>query len=111
MPDVEEDRVAVLGEFGGQALALEDHLWVRDLAKAPDHFKTSKTPEALQEEYLKLIEQLPPLINQGLAAAVYTQTTDVESEVNGLMTYDREVIKIDTATLHSAHAPLYQTAQ
>ena len=84
MPETEEARVAVLGEFGGQALAVEDHLWVTDLAKAPSHFNTSKTPEALRKEYLGLIKELEPLIEQGLAAAVYTQTTDVESEVNGL---------------------------
>ena len=76
----------MLGEFGGQALAVADHLWVTDLTNAPSHFNTSKTPQALQEEYLALVDRLCPLIDQGLAAAVYTQTTDVESEVNGLMT-------------------------
>ena len=107
MPATEADRVAVLGEFGGQALAVADHLWVTDLTKAPTHFNTSKTKEALQQEYLTLIRQLPPLIDKGLAAAVYTQTTDVESEVNGLMTYDRAVIKIHPDTLAAVHRQLY----
>ena len=108
MPDPEAARVAVLGEFGGQALAIADHLWVTDLTNAPQHFNTSKTQEALQEEYLALIDQLKPLIRKGLAAAVYTQTTDVESEVNGLMTYDRALLKIAADTLRAAHEPLYQ---
>ena len=108
MPDTEEGRVAVLGEFGGQALAVADHLWVTDLTKAPTHFNTSKSRAALQAEYLTLIEQLKPLIKKGLAAAVYTQTTDVESEVNGLMTYDRAVLKIGADTLRAAHAPVYE---
>ncbi len=107
LPDLEEDRVAVLGEFGGQALAVEDHLWVSSLEKAPTHFKTSKTRAALQTEYLSLIDQLKQLVAQGLAGAVYTQTTDVESEVNGLMTYDRAVLKIPADTLRAAHEPLY----
>ena len=108
MPTPEADRVAVLGEFGGQALAVADHLWVTDLTNAPSHFNTSKTSQALQEEYLTLIRQLRPLIDRGLAAAVYTQTTDVESEVNGLMTYDRAIMKIRVDTLQAAHAPLYE---
>ena len=107
MPTPEDDRVAVLGEFGGQALAVADHLWVTDLTNAPTHFNTSKTKEALQQEYLALIKRLPPLIKKGLAAAVYTQTTDVESEVNGLMTYDRALLKINVDTLAAAHEKLY----
>ncbi len=107
-PDMEEVRVAVLGEFGGQALPMEEHLWVKDLEKAPTHFETSKTAEDLQAEYRGLYEKLYPLIDEGLSAAVYTQTTDVESEVNGLMTYDREVIKMDLDTLKAIHEETYR---
>ena len=107
LPEPEANRVAVLGEFGGQALAEQGHLWVTNLEKAPTHFKTSKTRAALQQEYTTLINALKPLIEQGLAAAVYTQTTDVESEVNSLMTYDRAVLKIPADTLRALHEPLY----
>ena len=48
------------------------------------------------------------LISQGLAAAIYTQTTDVEGEVNGLMTYDRKITKIPVALLHAMHSKLYK---
>jgi hypothetical protein len=44
----------------------------------------------------------------GVSAAVYTQTTDVEGEVNGLLTYDREIIKIPIETLREIHAPLFK---
>ncbi|MFP4088811.1 MAG: glycoside hydrolase family 2 protein [Cyclobacteriaceae bacterium] len=108
MPALENVRVAVLGEFGGQALPLEEHLWVQNLEKAPTHFKTSKTSEDLMREYRNLYEKLYPLIDKGLAAAVYTQTTDVESEVNGLMTYDREVIKMNMDTLKMLHQRTYR---
>nr|WKN34334.1 glycoside hydrolase family 2 TIM barrel-domain containing protein [Tunicatimonas sp. TK19036] len=108
MPDTEEVRVAVLGEFGGQALAIPDHLWVTDLSKAPTHFKTSSSADSLLHAYQLLYRPLDSLRKKGLAAAVYTQTTDVESEVNGLLTYDREVIKMDVDTLAATHRSLYE---
>ncbi|WKN42557.1 glycoside hydrolase family 2 protein [Tunicatimonas pelagia] len=107
MPEVEDVRVAVLGEFGGQALVVPDHLWVTDLSKAPTHFKTSTSADSLLMAYSSLYVPLDSLKKQGLAAAVYTQTTDVESEVNGLMTYDRAVIKMDLDTLQLIHEKLY----
>ncbi len=107
MPETEPVRVAVLGEFGGQALAVENHLWLTDFTEAPTHFNTSKTMEALRQEYTALVDQLNPLIEKGLSAAVYTQTTDVEIEVNGLLTYDREVIKINPDTLAMINQKVY----
>lgn len=92
---VEQSRASVLGEFGGQALVIENHLWLTDLSKAPNHYKTSTSADALHEKYIAMIDSLKVLKEKGLSAAVYTQTTDVESEVNGLMTYDRKVIKFD----------------
>lgn len=84
--------VDVLGEFGGIGRPVEGHLWQPDRNWGYVQFKTAE--EAL-EQYGKFAEQLKGLIAEGVAAAVYTQTTDVEGEVNGLMTYDREVIKMD----------------
>ncbi|MGD9557174.1 MAG: hypothetical protein AB7V25_09175 [Mangrovibacterium sp.] len=54
-----------------------------------------KNSEEVTDEYVKYGEQLFKLVKAGFSAAVYTQTTDVEMEVNGLMTYDRKVIKVD----------------
>jgi beta-galactosidase len=56
-----------------------------------------------------LIEKLEPLVKQGLAAAIYTQTSDVEGEINGLMTYDRKVVKFDAAKLAALHGRLMQS--
>lgn len=89
------DRASVLGEFGGQALIVKDHIWLTDFTKAPSHFKTSQSESALHEKYDLMIDSLMQLKKKGLAAAVYTQTTDVEIEVNGIMTYDRKVMKFD----------------
>jgi beta-galactosidase/beta-glucuronidase len=85
-------RATVLGEYGGIGLALEDHLWTPDRNWGYVQFKTSKE---VTDQYVKYGEELLRLIKAGFSAAVYTQTTDVEGEVNGLMTYDREIIKIE----------------
>ncbi|KOH42577.1 glycoside hydrolase family 2 protein [Sunxiuqinia dokdonensis] len=85
-------RATVLGEYGGIGLALEDHLWATDRNWGYVQFKNKKE---VTNEYVKYGKQLLDLINAGFSAAVYTQTTDVEGEVNGLMTYDRKVIKIE----------------
>jgi arylsulfatase len=91
----EAGRAIVLGEYGGQALAVKDHLWNSDLSQAPGHIRTSRTKEDLLAVYSRLVDSLVILKGKGLSAAVYTQATDVEEEVNGLMTYDREILKID----------------
>jgi beta-galactosidase/beta-glucuronidase len=91
------NRASVLGEFGGQALVVKGHLWLTDFSKAPNHYKTSQSESALHEKYEAMADSLVVLKKEGLAAAVYTQTTDVEVEVNGIMTYDRKVMKFDEA--------------
>ncbi len=85
-------RATVLGEYGGIGWANKEHLWEPDRNWGYVQFNSSKE---VTDEYVKYAEQLKQLIRQGFSAAVYTQTTDVEVEVNGLMTYDRAVIKVD----------------
>jgi hypothetical protein len=86
-------RSNVLGEYGGIGLAIEGHLWEKERNWGYVQYKTSV--EAT-DAYINLAEKLKRLIPYGYSAAVYTQTTDVEIEVNGLMTYDRKVIKLDS---------------
>ena len=104
-PALEDNRAAVLGEFGGLGLPVKGHSWQDEKNWG---YRSFTTPEALTEAYASLMHQLRMLVGEGLAAAVYTQTTDVEIEVNGLLTYDREVIKIDVDTLKALHQKLYQ---
>ncbi|HUT07362.1 MAG TPA: PA14 domain-containing protein [Candidatus Latescibacteria bacterium] len=94
MPSVEEKRAAVLGEFGGLGLPLTGHLWQ---AEGNWGYRNFDDTGAYEARYAELIRNLYPLVDRGLAAAVYTQTSDCEVEVNGLMTYDREVTKLDPA--------------
>ena len=106
MPEPEDNRAAVLGEFGGEALVVKDHLWIQDFSRAPSHYETSQSEDALHQTYDRMIAQVDSMKDEGLAAAVYTQTTDVEAEVNGVMTYDRAVIKFDEAHMREMHTAL-----
>ncbi|MGO1597488.1 MAG: glycoside hydrolase family 2 protein [Sphingobacterium sp.] len=99
-----EDYVLALGEFGGLGLPVEGHTWQE---KDNWGYQSFKNPEELKKRYEGLVTELSKLIPLGLSAAVYTQTTDVEVETNGLMTYDRKVIKIPEAELNNMHQKLY----
>jgi hypothetical protein len=91
-PAREPDRAAVLGEFGGLGLAVEGHTWV----KQTWGYRGMSNPKALTRKYLELWQKVQQLRDEaGLCAAVYTQITDVETECNGLLTYDRKVVKVD----------------
>ena len=93
-------RVNVLGEYGGIGLAVQDHLWWNKRNWGYIQFKNA---EEVTAEYVKYAKELKPLVKKGFSAAVYTQTTDVEGEVNGLMTYDRKVIKINAEKVRAAN--------
>jgi hypothetical protein len=95
-PENEPNRAAVLGEYGGLGLPVLDHTWRKEKNWG---YRGYQTPEELTNAYQEITRKLLPLIPQGLCAAIYTQTTDVEIEVNGLMTYDREVIKMNPETV------------
>lgn len=93
-------RATVLGEYGGIGLVLKDHLWEPDRNWGYVQFNT---PEEVTDEYVNYADKLYKLIPNGFSAAVYTQTTDVEVEVNGLMTYDRKVIKVEEPRVREAN--------
>jgi len=99
------DRVSVLGEFGGLGLPVAGHLWKDD-----DHwgYRTYRSAAELRAAYGTLMHRLHGLVGRGLAAAVYTQTTDVEIEVNGLLTYDRAVLKLDPDETAAWHRMLFE---
>jgi beta-galactosidase/beta-glucuronidase len=110
MPDPKyfgKDQIVVLGEFGGLGLPVEGHTW-QD--KNNWGYQSFKNKEELWDRYSDFINRLPALIEKGLSAAVYTQTTDVEVETNGLLTYDRKVIKMPEAKLKELHSKLYNPA-
>ena len=100
-PEPEQNRAIVLGEFGGLGLPVAGHTWQEQKNWG---YRSFTNAVALTDAYVGLIQKLFPLISEkGLSAAVYTQTTDVEIEVNGLMTYDREVVKMNLDRVMNAN--------
>ena len=96
-------RAVVLSEFGGYNLPLAGHTW----NDANFGYRGYKTPEALEAAYRKLYEaQIIPAKEKGLAACVYTQLSDVEDEVNGLVTSDRRVVKLPVSAPFALNAQL-----
>lgn len=95
----------VLGEFGGLGLPVEGHTWA---TKANWGYQTFKNADELTRRYEGFMKELKTMQQKGLSAAVYTQTTDVEVETNGLMSYDRRVLKIPAERLKALHEPLYK---
>lgn len=94
----------VLGEYGGLGLPIPGHTW-----KEKDNwgYQSFKTADELFDKYASFMNRMEYLIKKGLSAAVYTQTTDVEQETNGLMTYDRKIIKVPEAKLKEVTNKLY----
>ncbi len=96
----DKNMINVLGEYGGIGLPVEGHLWQADKNWGYVQYKNG---DEVLAEFASFAEQLKQLIKQGCSAAVYTQTTDVEIEINGLMTYDRKVIKMDEKKLRAVN--------
>lgn len=98
MPEYKNDnRALALGEFGGLGLPIENHTW-----KEKDNwgYRSYNNNDELRTAFISLLEKIPALISKGLSAAIYTQTTDVEVEVNGLLTYDRKVDKMGAESVN-----------
>jgi hypothetical protein len=95
-PSVRDGRAIVDGEYGGLGLVLDDHCW----PGPPNAYEMTPTRERLTERYAEVNAALERVVvERGLSGVVYTQTTDVENEVNGLITYDRRVVKVDPAVV------------
>ncbi len=91
------DKPLVLSEFGGYACSIAGHIFNKEKSYG---YRTCTDPEKLNQDLEKLYyEKVIPAISRGLCAAIYTQVSDVEDEINGLLTYDRRVCKADEATM------------
>ena len=97
-----KDFIQVVGEYGGHGFPTKGHMW-QETDAIWGYGGLPKSLEELKDRYRISCERLAELKTKGIAAGVYTQTTDVEIEVNGLMTYDRKVIKIPAEDLKRFH--------
>lgn len=95
-------KVRVLGEFGGVGVPVPGHQW--DDEKGWGYVQVY--PKQLEGKYDGMVKQLKQLEAEGLSGSIYTQPFDVEGEENGLMTYDREIIKIPVARLREIHGQM-----
>lgn len=103
-PKFDPDRGLVLSEFGGYSLEIPGHVWVENRAFGYKKFQDAQT---LSDGYRDLVtQQLIPWARAGCSAAVYTQTADVEIEINGFLTYDRRVVKMEADLLKQLHRKL-----
>ena len=99
------DRPIVISEFGGYAHIVPDHVYGNDVYG----YKSFESREEFEEAFIKLYrDEIKPLIPLGICALVYTQISDVEDETNGLITYDRKVVKLDKAKTHAVMQELYE---
>lgn len=102
------NRVNVLGEYGGIGFPMEGHLWATDQNWGYIEFKSSKE---VTDKYIEYTDSLKELVRNGFSGAVYTQTTDVEGEVNGLITYDRKEYKMNLQRIRKANQEVIQVIQ
>lgn len=98
-----DDKANVIGEYGGIGYAAEGHLWKPDRNWGYIQFKS---PKEVTDKYIEYIDILGNLAKIAYTGAVYTQTTDVEVEVNGLLTYDRKLMKVDEDRIRKANKKL-----
>ena len=105
-PKPEANRAVGMGETGGMGLITEDHMWQKDLNWGYSNFTTS---DQLTEEYITLLRGAHILKSVGLCTAIYTQLSDIETEINGLVTYDRKVFKVKPKKFAAAVKKLQQT--
>ena len=96
-------KVNTVGEYGGLGCAVDGHLWVKDKNWG---YGKLLAPEEVTKRFIALTERLIDMVKYGCFGAVYTQTTDVEIEVNGLFTYDRKVLKVDEEKVRAANKKL-----
>ncbi|GAA2775946.1 glycoside hydrolase family 2 protein [Saccharopolyspora taberi] len=95
-PAVTAPRASVDGEYGGLGLVEQGHLWPGQ----PQAYEMTDSREHLTRRYTEVSRELADVVRaSGLSAAIYTQTTDVENEVNGFFTYDRQILKPDLAAV------------
>ncbi len=100
-----DNRAFVLSEFGGYSRIVPGHTMDENKAFGYLMYKDKKS---LTKAYEKLFnKQIIPLVSKGLSAVVYTQLSDVENETNGIMTYDRDIMKIDNETIVKINKRLF----
>ncbi|MGC9665097.1 LamG-like jellyroll fold domain-containing protein [Planosporangium sp. 12N6] len=101
-----DHRAVVDGEFGGLGLKVPGHMWFG----GGFAYEMTDTATRLTDRYVQLSKDLESCVRCGLSGSIYTQPYDVEGEINGLMTYDRRVLKVDAGRVRAANAAVLAAA-
>ncbi|MGC4233651.1 MAG: glycoside hydrolase family 2 TIM barrel-domain containing protein [Niabella sp.] len=101
---LEDRRSLVIGEFGGLGLAIKNHTMKKDSWG----YSNYTSEKELLSAYIRLVDRIEAMKKDGFSAAIYTQLTDVETEINGIITYDRYQLKMPAASLKAIHEKLYK---
>ena len=108
IPNSNENRAISLGEFGGKGLFMRGHMW----PVYNDAYEMMLNKEHLTDTYILMLTRLEQMIKYfGLSAAIYTQTTDVEHEINGLVTYDRKIEKMNINKIQSINKAIIESTR
>ena len=101
-----DDYIKVMGEFGGHGYPVKGHLWDSN-RRNWGYGGLPQNETEYKDRYVTSLQMLNQLRAKGIAGGVYTQTTDVEGEINGLISYDRKAIKIPAEELADLHKVLF----
>ena len=104
--EANERRISFAGEFGGITYIVPGKEWTGDAKKQHTYTKEDSVAAA-EARYGKMMDILVDFVGKGLGGSIYTQTTDVEREMNGLITYDRTVVKFDKARIRAFHKKVF----
>ncbi len=108
IPNSNENRAISLGEFGGKGLFMRGHMW----PVYNDAYEMMLDKEHLTDTYILMLTRLEQMIKYfGLSAAIYTQTTDVEHEINGLVTYDRKIEKMNINKVQAINKAIIESTR
>ena len=104
--EANDRRISFVGEFGGITYIVPGKEWTGDTKKQHTYTKENSVAAA-EARYGKMMDMLADFVGKGLGGSIYTQTTDVEREMNGLITYDRMTVKFDKAHIRAFHQKVF----
>ena len=108
--ELNDRRASFLGEYGGLGYRVADHAWGKS-GWGYNGDSSRADPKVMQEKLIILLNHIAGLARKGLVGSVYTQTTDIEDEHNGLMSYDRKVVKFDVEAVAQANARILKNGE
>ena len=110
MPAANDRRISFIGEFGGITYIVPGKEWKNDpVGRKQFKYTQEPSPEAAETRYGQMMDMLCEYVGKGLSGSIYTQTTDVEREMNGFISYDRKAVKFDPNRIRESHRRVFES--